>query len=178
MEPRGEELRRTPMALLVRLLCCTLLVATASAVVVGIDLGSAFMKVALVRPGSPFSIVTNVHSKRKTEVMVGFNDGERLFGANAANLLTRKPHWTYSELRRLIGRRMDNPAVQGLQKEYYPSELVSNETTNGLAIWHHKGKDDETVYKVEELMAMVLQHAKDITKAYGEIKVVRIFTRQ
>merc|ERR1719261_860059 len=135
-------------------LACAL--ATASAVVIGIDLGSAFMKVALVKPGAPFSIVTNVHSKRKTEVMVGFNDGERLFGANAANLLTRKPQWTYSELRRLIGRRMDHPAVQALQKEYYPSELVSNETTNGLAIWHHKGKDDETVYKVEELMAMVL----------------------
>ena len=129
------------MAGKLRLLFCAVALATASAVVVGIDLGSAFMKVALVKPGAPFSIVTNIHSKRKTEVMVGFNDGERLFGANAANLLTRKPQWTYSELRRIIGRQTDHPAVQALGKEYYPSELVTNETTGGTGIVHHKGKE-------------------------------------
>ena len=132
-------------------LACAL--ATASAVVIGIDLGSAFMKVALVKPGSPFSIVTNIHSKRKTEVMVGFNEDERLFGANAGNLLTRKPHWTYSQLRRIIGRRVDHPRVAELKSEYYPSELVGNETTNRAGLMHMKGKDDERVYKLEELMA-------------------------
>jgi hypoxia up-regulated 1 len=144
-----------------------------SSVVIGIDLGSQFMKVALVKPGAPFSIVTNVHSKRKTEVMVGFNDGERLFGSNALNLLTRKPHFTYSRLRQLAGRAADHPVVGDLAKSYFANEIFANETNGRLGLVHHKGKEDETVYKVEELLAMVLQHAKDITKAYGEVKVVR-----
>jgi hypoxia up-regulated 1 len=135
--------------------------------------GSSFMKVALVKPGAPFSIVTNVHSKRKTEVMVGFHDGERLFGSNALNLLTRKPHFTYSKLRHLGGRGIDHPTVKSLAKQYYANDIVANETNLRLGLVHHKGKDDEKVYKVEELLAMVLQHAKDITKAYGEVKVVR-----
>merc|ERR1719506_3627220 len=142
-------------------------------VVIGIDLGAQFMKVALVKPGAPFSIVTHVHSKRKTEVMVGFNDGERLFGSNALNLLTRKPHFTYSRLRLLAGRTADHPVVGDLAKQYYANEVFSNETSGRLGLVHHKGKEDEKVYKVEELLAMVLQHAKDITKAYGEVKVVR-----
>ena len=40
--------------------------------VMGIDLGSEFMKVSLVKPGSMMDIVTNIHSKRKTETMVSF----------------------------------------------------------------------------------------------------------
>ena len=47
----------------------------------GIDLGSSFMKVALVQLGVPLEIVTNTISKRKTEVCITFDRGERYFGA-------------------------------------------------------------------------------------------------
>jgi hypoxia up-regulated 1 len=58
------------------LLSCLLLLSThiqqVTAGVMGIDLGSEFMKVSLVKPGSMMDIVTNIHSKRKTETMVSF----------------------------------------------------------------------------------------------------------
>ena len=53
----------------------------ASANVIGIDFGTEFMKVALVQPGSPLEIVTNTVSKRKSETVVAFVRGERLFAA-------------------------------------------------------------------------------------------------
>jgi len=53
--------------------------------VLGIDLGSEFFKVSLVKPGMPLDIVLNIESKRKTATMVGFNDGEQQFSAAAAN---------------------------------------------------------------------------------------------
>jgi hypothetical protein len=38
--------------------------------VIGFDFGSTFFKITLVKPGSPFSIVENLTSKRKTETMM------------------------------------------------------------------------------------------------------------
>jgi hypothetical protein len=47
----------------------TLFVAV-NANVIGFDFGSTFFKITLVKPGSPFSIVENLTSKRKTETMM------------------------------------------------------------------------------------------------------------
>ena len=62
----------------------------------GIDIGAEFMKVALVQPGRPIEIVTNVESKRKTQVIVGFNEEERIYGGSALNFLPRKPARVYT----------------------------------------------------------------------------------
>ena len=59
--------------------------------ILGVDLGSLYMKVALVQRGSPLEIVTNMHSKRKTEQMVLFDSDTRFYGADANSLIARKP---------------------------------------------------------------------------------------
>jgi molecular chaperone DnaK (HSP70) len=45
-------------------------VACTSANLIGFDLGNTFFKITIVKPGSPFSIVENTTSKRKTESMM------------------------------------------------------------------------------------------------------------
>ena len=57
--------------------------------VLGIDLGSEFFKISLVKPGMPLDIVLNIESKRKTATMVGYKDGEQLFSGAAANTVRR-----------------------------------------------------------------------------------------
>jgi molecular chaperone DnaK (HSP70) len=57
------------------LLLCTLAFAI-QASVVGIDLGSQFFKAHLVKPGSPFTIVENTASHRKTPTGVTFTKEE------------------------------------------------------------------------------------------------------
>ena len=64
---------------------------TTNAQLIGIDTGSQYFKVALVKPGSPFQIVTNVHSKRKTATILGFDEAERRFGGDAVTLASRRP---------------------------------------------------------------------------------------
>lgn len=59
----------------------------AQALVVGIDLGSQWYKLAMVRPGRPIDIVLNEQSARKTHTMVGWNRDERAFGSDAFNLV-------------------------------------------------------------------------------------------
>ncbi len=80
--------------------------------ILGVDLGSLYMKVALVQRNSPLEIVTNLHAKRKTEQMVLFDAGTRFYGADANSLIGRKPHLTPQAMSVLLGRHADHPTVQ------------------------------------------------------------------
>jgi molecular chaperone DnaK (HSP70) len=86
-------------------------VVTARAIL-GVDLGSLYMKVALVQSGSPLEIVTNMHSKRKTEQMVLFDRSQRFYGADAAALLARKSQHTPTSMSLMLGRDDQHPVVQ------------------------------------------------------------------
>lgn len=130
--------------------------------ILGVDLGSLYMKVALVQRNSPLEIVTNLHSKRKTEQMVLFDSGTRFYGADANSLLARKPHLTPQAMSVFLGRHADHPTVQVLAERHYPITPTYNETRSGVCL-----TVDGHSFTPEELVAMVLTHAKDITKAYG-----------
>jgi hypoxia up-regulated 1 len=80
--------------------------------ILGVDLGSLYMKVALVQSGSPLEIVVNLHSKRKTEQMILFDRSQRFYGADAASLLARKASTTPAAMSLLLGRDEQHPVVQ------------------------------------------------------------------
>lgn len=80
--------------------------------ILGIDLGSLYMKVALVQRGAPLEIVTNLHSKRKTEHMILFDSGSRFYGADASSLLARKPLKTPSTMSVMLGKESEHPTVK------------------------------------------------------------------
>lgn len=80
--------------------------------ILGVDLGSLYMKVALVQSGSPLEIVTNLHSKRKTEQMILFDREQRFYGADASSLLARKAHQTPAAMTVLLGRDDRHPIVE------------------------------------------------------------------
>ncbi|GMH78695.1 hypothetical protein TrLO_g1449 [Triparma laevis f. longispina] len=142
------------------LLCITYSVAANS--IMGIDMGSQTFKVGLVRRGAPLEIVVNMHSKRKTETMVLFDQGSRFFGADASSLQTRKPLATPSMMSLLLGRDSSHPSVTDLASKSYPVPFSFNETRNGMEVEVQKAG----LYTPEELMAMVLGHARDFTSAF------------
>jgi hypoxia up-regulated 1 len=91
--------------------------------ILGVDLGSLYMKVALVQSGSPLEIVTNLHSKRKTEQMVLFDRQQRFYGSDASALLARKSHQTPQAMTVLLGRDDQHPVVQVRTSILYYSVL-------------------------------------------------------
>eukprot|EP01039_Chlorochromonas_danica_P006723 gene6723-7432_t len=135
--------------------------------VIGIDLASDSLKVAIVQPGTPLEIVTNFQSKRKTPVCVAFYKNERLFGSDASALMGRKPEASFSKFFRMLGRSVDHPAVKEVSSQYFPYNIYRNETSSLTSI----SVEDEA-YTPEELLAMMLQHVKDITANFGG-KVIR-----
>ena len=80
--------------------------------ILGVDMGSLYMKVALVQSGHPIEIVTNLHSKRKTEQMILFDQLQRGYGADAAALLQRKAHLTPTAMSLMLGRTEQHPFVK------------------------------------------------------------------
>lgn len=138
-----------------------------NSIVAGVDFGGEFFKIALVKPGTPFEIVTNIHSKRKTETMVAWDGDDRLYGADAATVALRKPTSSFSQLRHFLGFSATCPTVRSLiDTEFYPYEIETNVTRGSVAV-----KFKERMYHAEELVAMVFSHAKALTNTFAEAVV-------
>lgn len=143
--------------------------------ILGIDLGSEFMKVALVRPGQPFQVITNIHSKRKTPMRLGFYKGERLFGADAVGLSTRRPGLVFTAPHMLLGRNSSHPDVAEYVESYAPFELWTDDRGSvGLTLpAGPETSEDPTLYSAEELTGMLLKYARKFASIFADGAVVR-----
>ncbi|XP_046384105.1 hypoxia up-regulated protein 1 [Ischnura elegans] len=138
--------------------------------VMSVDLGSEWMKIAIVSPGVPMEIALNKESKRKTPVAVAFRDGERSFGEDAAALGVRFPANSYAYLPLLLGQKVNSSAVR-LYKRRFPYHKIVADPDRGTVVFQH---DSETQYSVEELVGMLLEVARSTAQsAAGDKHVVR-----
>jgi len=80
-----------------------LLLASAQSAVIGIDFGSQFYKAVLVQPGSPFKILENTSSQRKTENAMTFTSEERVFEKDAVTQSVSYPETTILQPLNLLG---------------------------------------------------------------------------
>merc|ERR1719446_105382 len=106
----------------------------AAKAILGVDLGSLYMKVALVQRNSPLEIVTNLHSKRKTEQLILFDRGTRFYGADASSVMARKPLQAPEAMSVMLGRGDDHPFVQVLAERHYPLMPKYNDTRSGVSL--------------------------------------------
>eukprot|EP00614_Pseudopedinella_elastica_P026670 CAMPEP_0172615954 /NCGR_PEP_ID=MMETSP1068-20121228/62611_1 /TAXON_ID=35684 /ORGANISM="Pseudopedinella elastica, Strain CCMP716" /LENGTH=966 /DNA_ID=CAMNT_0013421253 /DNA_START=59 /DNA_END=2959 /DNA_ORIENTATION=+ len=134
--------------------------------VIGIDFGSAWMKVALVQLKVPLEIVPNTISKRKTEIVVSFDRGERMYGSDAFGLLSRKPNFGFAHFRELLGRDDKHPLTSRLAEHMYGVVAAMNSTRGGMDMPYTGDKNVEA-FSAEELTAMVFRYARDIVKDFG-----------
>jgi hypoxia up-regulated 1 len=132
--------------------------APVSSAVLGIDFGSEYIKLASVAPGQSFHIVVDEQSKRKVPAVVAFEGGERFFGNGATQFTAKKPISTYWFFHRLLGQSINSQAVKDLKAAYFPYNLVAIPDRNSIGV-EHKGFDgNETIYTVEEVIAMSFHH--------------------
>jgi len=147
---------------LVLLLC---LVSMASGIaVMSVDLGSEWMKIAVVSPGVPMEIVLNPESKRKTSMAVSLKDGERKYGSDAMNVCVKSPKHCYRYLLDLLGKKLEHPLVEAFQKRF-PEHKLEADAERGTVLFR---TPDDIVYSVEELIGMMLAHAKNQAEVYTE----------
>ncbi|CAH8440169.1 unnamed protein product [Schistosoma rodhaini] len=128
-----------------------------------IDLGTEFMKVAVVLPGKPMEIAVAPDSKRKTSTAIGFKNNERLFGSLAVNLASKSPEYVFQSIPSLLGKSIDHPMVK-LFQERYPYHNLSYNATSGQLFFTLK---DGVVFSVDELVAMLFEYAHNYAELYA-----------
>ena len=132
--------------------------------VIGIDLGTTNSCVAIMESGDP-TVLANSEGSRTTPSVVAFTDsGERLVGQIARRQAITNPENTIFAVKRLIGRRSDDPMVEKAAK-VLPYKVVRNE--NGDAWVEIRGKQ----YSPAEISAFILQKMKQTAEDYLGEKV-------
>ena len=132
--------------------------------VIGIDLGTTNSCVAIMESGDP-NVLANAEGSRTTPSVVAFTDsGERLVGQIARRQAITNPENTIFAVKRLIGRRSDDPLVQKAAK-VLPYKIVRSD--NGDAWVEIRGKQ----YSPAEISAFILQKMKQTAEDYLGEKV-------
>jgi molecular chaperone DnaK len=132
--------------------------------VIGIDLGTTNSCVA-VMDGKDAKVIENAEGARTTPSIVAFTgEGERLVGQPAKRQAVTNPENTIFAVKRLIGRRYDDPVTEK-DKKLVPYKIVKGD--NGDA-WVEAGDKKQSP---SQISAMILQKMKETAEAYLGEKV-------
>src|SRR5689334_18046556 len=127
--------------------------------IIGIDLGTTNSCVAIMESGKP-KVIENSQGARTTPSVVAYtDDGEILVGAPAKRQAVTNAKNTVYAVKRLIGRKFDDPEVQKAVK-LSPYKIVRAD--NGDAWLEIRGKKTSP----QEVSAQVLRKMKKDAEAY------------
>lgn len=138
--------------------------------VIGIDLGTTNSCVAVEKDGR-FEVIANSQGERTTPSFVAFTDeGERLIGQAAKGQVTSNVKRTIYDIKRLMGRKFDDP---GVQKEVsgFGYKVVAGSTGNPEVVIETADKTSN--YTPEQISAMILGYMKETAEAFIGHKVSR-----
>ncbi len=138
--------------------------------VIGIDLGTTNSCVAVMEGSKP-KVIENAEGARTTPSIVAFTkDSERLVGQPAKRQAVTNPDNTVYAVKRLIGRRFEDPMTQK-DMELVPYKITKG--TNGDA-WVAAGGED---YSPSQISAFILQKMKETAESYlGETVTQAVIT--
>ena len=132
--------------------------------VIGIDLGTTNSCVAVMEGKAP-KVIENAEGMRTTPSIVAFtDDSERLVGQPAKRQAVTNPEKTIFAVKRLVGRRYDDPMVEK-DKKLVPYKITK--ASNGDAWVEADGKS----YSPSQISAFILQKMKETAEAYLGQKV-------
>ena len=126
--------------------------------VIGIDLGTTNSCVAIM-DGSQARVIENAEGARTTPSIVGYTDDEKLVGQAAKRQAVTNPDNTIFAVKRLIGRRVGDPAVEK-DKKLVPYSIVDG--GNGDAWVEVKGEK----YSPSQVSALILGKMKETAESY------------
>ncbi|NSW53040.1 MAG: molecular chaperone DnaK [Anaerolineae bacterium] len=138
--------------------------------IIGIDLGTTNSVVAVMQGGEPIVIPTSEGERLCPSVVAVNKNGERLVGRTARNQAVINPENTIYSIKRLMGRKYDDPEVQRTISRV-PYKITK--APNGDAQVVLGGKS----YSPPEISAMILAKLKADAEAYlGETVTQAVIT--
>src|SRR5471030_803656 len=135
--------------------------------VIGIDLGTTNSCVAVMEGSAP-KVIENAEGARTTPSIVAFTpDGERLIGQPAKRQGVTNPEHTYFAIKRLIGRRFDDPMTQK-DMGMVPYKIVKADNGDAWVAGRETKK-----YSPSEVSGFILQKMKETAEAHLGEKVTQ-----
>jgi len=134
---------------------------TKMAKAIGIDLGTSYSRVAVYQNGK-VEVIANEAGNRTTPSYVGFNDQEILIGDAAKHQVATNPANTVFDIKRLIGRKFDDNAVQK-DMENWPFKVENDDGKPKIKV---ECQGTEKSFFPEEISSMVLSKMKQIAENY------------
>lgn len=128
---------------------------------IGIDLGTTFSCVAVVSDGR-VEVIANEQGNYTTPSFVAFNQHERLIGDAAKQQIAANSVNTVFDVKRLIGRKFDDPVVQK-EMQQWPFKIVN---VNGMPKIEITYRNEVKRFSAEEISAMILGQMKEIAESY------------
>ncbi|KAK5446227.1 Heat shock protein ssb1 [Exophiala xenobiotica] len=126
---------------------------------IGIDLGTTYSCVANYE-GNNVEIIANEQGSFTTPSFVSFTDEERLIGEAAKNQAAMNPANTVFDVKRLIGRRFDDPTVKK-DVESWPFKVVDQGGSPMVQVEYLK---ETKTFSPQEISSMVLMKMKEVAE--------------
>ncbi|MCJ1352452.1 MAG: Heat shock protein ssb1 [Icmadophila ericetorum] len=126
---------------------------------IGIDLGTTYSCVANYE-GTNVEIIANEQGSFTTPSFVSFTDEERLIGEAAKNQAAMNPRNTIFDIKRLIGRRFDDPTVKK-DIESWPFKVVDQGGNPMVQVEYLK---ETKTFSPQEISSMVLMKMKEVAE--------------
>jgi molecular chaperone DnaK len=126
--------------------------------VIGIDLGTTNSCVALM-DGKEAKVIENTEGTRTTPSVVAFADSERLVGQPAKRQAVTNPENTLYAIKRLVGRRYDDPVTKK-DKKMVPYKIIKGDSGDAWV----QAEDDK--YSPSQISAFILQKMKETAESY------------
>ena len=172
MPPHG---RRRPLWLVIVTLCALFISSTSavSSAVIGLDLGTEYIKASIVKAGTPLDIVLSKDSKRKEFAAVAFKGSkeksdsakeegfpERIYGGDAVALSARFPKDVYPNLKALLGLNKDSKVGGQYHARHPELAIVDLPDSSSIGLRSNSFVDSEEPFSIEELLAMEIKNIK------------------
>lgn len=126
---------------------------------IGIDLGTTYSCVANYE-GTNVEIIANEQGSFTTPSFVSFTDEERLIGEAAKNQAAMNPANTVFDVKRLIGRRFDDPIVKK-DVESWPFKVIDQGGNPMVQVEYLK---ETKTFSPQEISSMVLTKMKEVAE--------------
>jgi molecular chaperone DnaK len=129
--------------------------------IIGIDLGTTNSGVAVMEGGEP-TVISTAEGGRLCPSVVAFSkNNERLVGQTARRQAVVNADNTVSSVKRLMGRRYDDPEV-AKAREILPYKIIQGKSGDARVRIPQTGKE----YTPQEISAMILRKLKEDAEAY------------
>lgn len=129
--------------------------------VIGIDLGTTYSCVGVYKNGR-VEIIPNDQGNRITPSYVAFDGADRFIGDSAKNQASINPSNTIFDVKRLIGRSINDPDVQK-DARLFPFTITDKDKKPHIKVTHN-GEDKQ--YSPEEISGMILGKMKSISEDF------------